>query len=305
MSSHPFRRAARLLPAAVLIAVLASSCGSAGSPPSSSGGATAQGQTAGASSGAPPASSAAPTSGATALPAPVADSQQAILQTQVSNDIAALDRGVLTYTRVTTLTTGQSLMFSVSVTDIGRVPTGTIPASETAADLGRGVDPLDMPTGAYVSVQVSCTNITCDSRPPSVPPQPVFSVGQAFWWYWQLTAPSRPGRAQITVTAYAYQGTSAQVLAPLPRPLILPLIIRPAKGYRPPPTPVAEGPAASSSGGSSSSLEPVLLTGLFVLLGAVISGTIPLIIKRRKHGGKPEPPADPGGASPPADPGGA
>lgn len=204
---------------------------------------------------------------------------QAVLQTELANDIRALDQGVLTYSELGVLRTGEVARFSVSVTDIGKNPSKSMSASETSAVIGRGVDPNDVPTGAYVSVQVSCTNISCDSQPSSVPHLPVFVTGQSAWWYWQITAPSQPGHAQITISEYAYEGLSATaVLGQLNPPLTISLTVKPSKAYRPP------SPKANLAGGASgpSTLELALIGGFFAIIAAIIGGAIPLLARRKK-----------------------
>src|SRR5260370_40539664 len=85
----------------------------------------------------------------------------------------ALDRGVLTYSTLTTLQVQQTTSFDVKVTDVGRGPECSAFARESR---GRFVAPQDVPTGGIVSVQsicsggLACTPLSSSTRQASARP---------------------------------------------------------------------------------------------------------------------------------------
>ena len=123
-------------------------------------------------------------------------------------DDRALDRGVLTYSKLTTLQVQQTTSFDVKVTDVGKGPERSAFARESR---GRFVAPQDVPTGGIVSVQgicswgLACTPLSSSTR------QAIARPGQSATWRWEVAARS-PGEARILVIATTYGRRSKIVL---------------------------------------------------------------------------------------------
>jgi Superinfection immunity protein len=122
-------------------------------------------------------------------------------------DHPARDRGVLTYSRLTTVQARQTISFEVEVTDVGRGPErGTF----ARVSGGRFVAPQDVPTGGIVSVQSICSKgLTCTSR--SSARQAIAGPGRSAMWRWDVAAKS-PGEARILLVATSYRRGSKIVL---------------------------------------------------------------------------------------------
>ena len=209
-----------------------------------------------------------------AIGAPV----QLVVKTAIQQDIGVLDSGVLTYSRLTTMNTGESTEFSVSVTDTGMTPKGVIPAQEVSALIGRVVYPDDVPTGGYVGVQItSCVGLSCQSQ--STPTQAVAVVNQVAWWYWLVTA-VKSGPAVISLTAATYEGLSTKVLKA--ETIIVNVNVRSSKSYQPPsraPAVSSSAPAANqgtNSGGPSTPVWVLVTVGVAFIgvAGAVAAALI-------------------------------
>jgi Superinfection immunity protein len=123
-------------------------------------------------------------------------------------DAPALDRGVLTYSKLTVVQARQTTSFEVEVTDVGRGPERSAFARVSG---GRFVAPQDVPTGGIVSVQSICSNgLTCTSR--SSARRVIAGPGRSATWRWDVAARS-PGQARILIVATSYRRRSGTVLA--------------------------------------------------------------------------------------------
>jgi hypothetical protein len=140
-------------------------------------------------------------------------------------DDQALDRGVLSYSDLTTMPVRQAATFYVHVTDVGK-------GRETTAFVrdsnGMLIARQDVPTGGIVSVQGSCSgNLACTS-PPFSPRRLIPTVGRSASWQWQVTANS-PGDARILLVATTYAANSD---IPLNRtPVAVDIKVRPTPVY--------------------------------------------------------------------------
>lgn len=155
--------------------------------------------------GAAPTGTGAEPSGATGTAAPIPG--QDIYKAMLKRDVQALDRGVLAYSPIGSLKTGNSTAFDVSITDVGRG------AQETTVTKvgGQAVFQQDVPTGGIVGIKiVDCQNLMCDSE--SSVTQPVLSRGDKATWWWQITA-RRPGSAEIKLRVDTYDQGSQQTLS--------------------------------------------------------------------------------------------
>jgi len=123
-------------------------------------------------------------------------------------DDRALDRGVLTYSKLTTLQVQQTTSFDVKVTDVGRGPERSAFARESR---GRFVAPQDVPTGGIVSVQSICSGGLACTPLSSSTRQAIARPGQSATWRWQVAARS-PGQARILIIATTYGRRSKIVL---------------------------------------------------------------------------------------------
>jgi Superinfection immunity protein len=119
----------------------------------------------------------------------------------------ALDRGVMTYSKLTVMQARQTASFQVEVTDVGRGPERS---AATRVPGARIVAPQDVPMGGIVSVQIVCSNgLTCTSR--SSVRQVIASQGRSGVWRWNVAAGS-PGEAWILLVATSYRRGSNAVL---------------------------------------------------------------------------------------------
>jgi Superinfection immunity protein len=138
---------------------------------------------------------------------PVPGPSPQIFTMKLVNDHPRLDRGVLTYTDLTTLQVRQTALLDVQVTDVGR---GMESTAFTRQLRGRLAAPQDVPTGGVVSVQIACgSGLTCTPR--SVPArQRIVGVGRSGTWAWDVAATS-PGNTRIMLTAIRYRGDTQAV----------------------------------------------------------------------------------------------
>jgi hypothetical protein len=119
----------------------------------------------------------------------------------------ARDRGVLTYSKLTTVQARQTTSFEVEVTDVGRGPERGAFARVSGS---RFVAPQDVPTGGIVSVQSICSNgLTCTPR--SSARQAIARPGWSATWRWDVAARS-PGEARILLVVTSYRRRSKIVL---------------------------------------------------------------------------------------------
>jgi hypothetical protein len=119
---------------------------------------------------------------------------------RLRGDAPARDRGVLTYSTLTSLQVQQTASFDVEVTDVGRGPERSAFARESR---GWSVAPQDVPAGGYVSVQSICGGgLTCEPRFPSTR-QAVTGPGRSATWRWDVSARS-PGTGRILLVATSY-----------------------------------------------------------------------------------------------------
>lgn len=181
--------------AAISIGALTAACSSSGAPP-------------------PPPAAAAPvavvpaTNPATQAP-PTADKQ--LQSTKTVGADSALDRGILTYTPLTTLAIDTPVEFSITVIDVGRGPQLT---SAPTKYHGQAVDPYDIPTSAGVEVQIVCSSdLRCQDQTSQdsqfVNPQ------RAGYWRWSVTA-QNPGTAFIGIIAVTYEEGSGAFIHSTP-----------------------------------------------------------------------------------------
>ena len=132
-----------------------------------------------------------------------------IFTMRLAHNHPRLDRGVLTYSELTTLQVRQAAPFEVQVTDVGRGPERT---AFTRQLRGRLAAPQDVPTGGVVSVQITCgSELTCTPGPAPVR-QAIFGNGRSGAWTWDVAA-TAPGHPQILLTAIRYRGNSQVVRA--------------------------------------------------------------------------------------------
>jgi hypothetical protein len=136
-----------------------------------------------------------------------AEPPQTLYAARLLADRRALDRGVLSYSRIGGLATATTASFEVTVTDVGNGPQL---AQVTEFD-GMNVYQQDVPTGGIVGVQiVNCARLVCTSESNLM--QPVLEKGQQATWLWTITA-GTPGPALITLRADTYDQGSTQTLS--------------------------------------------------------------------------------------------
>jgi hypothetical protein len=141
--------------------------------------------------------------------APIA--RQQLHSARTAANYSALDRGMLIYTPLRTLQTGAPVELDVTVIDIGRGPQLT---SAPTMYNGNAVDPYDIPTSAYVTVQIICTSdLICQSLTPQNG-QFVDRQNEGLW-AWRLTA-QNPGTALIGIMAVTYKKGSNTFLHATP-----------------------------------------------------------------------------------------
>jgi hypothetical protein len=134
-------------------------------------------------------------------------SLQQLLQRDIKRDQEALDKGALTYHRPGRLYPNKPFTLRVTVTDIGKHPTGVWSAAYLSYTLGLVVYPGDVPTGGIVSLSATlCANLRCNSLDAG-PTQAIVGLGSSASWSWQLV-PEQPGKASITLAASIYDGYS-------------------------------------------------------------------------------------------------
>lgn len=130
-----------------------------------------------------------------------------IASMRLLHDARALDRGVLTYSMLTSLQVQQTTSFYVEVTDVGKGPERSPFAPESH---GWVVAPQDVPAGGFVSVRSICSGgLTCVPR-FSAARQAVTGPGRSATWRWDVAARS-PGEARILLIATSY-GRRAKIV---------------------------------------------------------------------------------------------
>jgi hypothetical protein len=154
----------------------------------------------GSGSAAPPIAIVPATNPVTQAPS-TADQQLQSIKT-VGPDVA-LDRGILTYTPLTTLAVDAPVEFYITVIDVGRGPQLT---SVPTKYHGQAVDPYNIPTSAGVEVKIVCSSdLQCQDQTSQdsqfVNPQ------REGYWRWSVTA-QNPGTAFIDITAVTYDKDS-------------------------------------------------------------------------------------------------
>ena len=179
--------------AAISIGALTAACSSsAGSPPSA----------------AAPVAIVPATNPATQAPS-TADKQ--LQSTKTVGADSGLDRGILTYTPLTTLAIDAPVQFYITVIDVGRGPQLT---SAPTKYHGQAVDPYDIPTSAGVEVQIVCSSdLQCQDQTSQdsqfVNPQ------REGYWRWSVTA-QNPGTAFIGIIAVTYEKGSGAFIHSTP-----------------------------------------------------------------------------------------
>jgi hypothetical protein len=139
-------------------------------------------------------------------------SVQQLLQKRLKRDQLALDRGALTYSRLTRLYTNVPTTFTATVTDLGKHPHGDLTAAELSSALGLVVYPGDVPTGGIVELRISvCADLKCHPLNTSAK-QAVAVEGSQRSWSWRLT-PRLPGLASIVIVATIYDGETDATLS--------------------------------------------------------------------------------------------
>ena len=130
-----------------------------------------------------------------------------IMTMKLQGDAPARDRGVLTYSMLTSLPVQQTTSFEVEVTDVGKGPERNAFAQESQ---GWFVAPQDVPAGGSVSVQSICSGgLTCVPR-FSLTRQAVTGPGRSATWRWDVAARS-PGEGRIRLIATSY-GRRAKIV---------------------------------------------------------------------------------------------
>jgi Superinfection immunity protein len=126
---------------------------------------------------------------------------------RLRGDAPARDRGVLTYSMLTSLPVQQTTSFDVEVTDVGKGPERKAFAQESH---GWFVAPQDVPAGGFVSVQSICSGgVTCVPRFSSTR-QAVAGPGRSATWRWDVAARS-PGEGRILLIVTSY-GRRAKIV---------------------------------------------------------------------------------------------
>lgn len=209
----------------------------------------------------------------------VAGNGQVFVVTRLRQDYSALDRGVLAYTPIKTLETGQSTSLYAFVTDIGkRAPKQTASVSEVSKESGLTVYPYDVPTGGIVSLHVTCSNLQCQEM--TAARQAVVIVGQPVEWVWFVTA-SSPGPAMITLAADTYDQLTDTVLRE--ETVQISVIVQATAAYKHRRA-AAATPATGSGGGGNGG---VVLGGIFAIIAAAVGAIITRVQfgkrKKRRH----------------------
>jgi Superinfection immunity protein len=132
---------------------------------------------------------------------------QEIATMRLRGDALARDRGVLTYSMLTSMPVQQTTSFDVEVTDVGKGPERSAFAQESQ---GWFVAPQDVPAGGFVSVQSLCSGgLTCVPRFSSTR-QAVTGPGRSATWRWDVAARS-PGEGRILLVVTSY-GRRAKIV---------------------------------------------------------------------------------------------
>lgn len=205
------------VPGRCIAMVTATSIGALTAACSGSGGAVSS-----AGAGSTAASSAAPADLPVVAPATNPPLKSVIL----AEDYNALDRGVLTYTTLTTLPVAVSAEFHVTVVDVGR---GAQLTSAPTRYHNQSVDPYDVPTAAEIAVQLICTaGLTCQGQTKQN--SQYVGPNRAGTWVWRITA-QNPGTALIGIVAVTYEKGSDAFLHTTPL-WAVPLTVQAAAGER-------------------------------------------------------------------------
>jgi hypothetical protein len=126
---------------------------------------------------------------------------------RLTSDDRARDRGVLAYSKLSTVPVGQAIWFDVEVADAGPGQ-GHNPFARQASHWL--VAPNDIPVAGAVSVRIICsTRVTCTPRSPGA--QLITGPGRSAAWRWQVAARS-PGEARILLVVTSYGHRAGHVL---------------------------------------------------------------------------------------------
>ena len=140
-------------------------------------------------------------------PTPRTGPGQEIMTMRLQDDAPVRDRGVLTYSMLTSLQVQQTTSFDVEVTDVGKGPERSAFARESQ---GWFVAPQDVPAGGFVSMQGICSGgLTCVPQFSSTR-QAVTGPGRSATWRWDVAARS-PGEGRIQLIATSY-GRRAKIV---------------------------------------------------------------------------------------------
>lgn len=179
--------------AAISIGALTTACGSSAEPPA----------------GATPPVAVVPATNPATLPPATPASQLHNAKTLGSG--SGLDRGILTYTPLTTLAVNAPVDFYITVVDVGRGPQLTsVPTKYN----GQAVDPYDIPTSAGVEVQIVCSgDLRCQDQ--TFADSQLVDPQQEGHWRWSVTA-LNPGTAFIGIIAVTYGRASGAFIQSTP-----------------------------------------------------------------------------------------
>jgi hypothetical protein len=120
---------------------------------------------------------------------------------------AVVRPGVLTYSRIRNLETGEQQRFTVIVTDVGDIRQQV----KITQFNGMVVYQQDVPTGGIVGIRtVACDDLTCSGL--SDVKQSVPGLGRKARWEWNLVA-GAPGLGLITLRVDTYDMGSTQTLS--------------------------------------------------------------------------------------------
>jgi hypothetical protein len=150
-----------------------------------------------------------------------------LLQSPLTAAEAALDKGVLTYRRPARLETGVPVILTLTITDIGRFPQGSLTAAKLSGTLGLTVYPGDVPTGGIVGLRTSlCSNLTCQPL-DRIATQVIAGQGEQRSWSWELT-PEQPGSASVVISTSIYIGAISSPIVQKVIPIEMTVMATPA-----------------------------------------------------------------------------
>jgi hypothetical protein len=135
---------------------------------------------------------------------------QDLFQQHIIQDERALDKGVLTYPALPTLKAGLPAMLSVTVTDLGEHPGGSVTNQYYSQNTDMVVYPRNVPTGGIVALHLTCVaSVYCQAL--SSTRQAIIGFSASKTWDWDLT-PLQAGSTSVTITATTYDGDTTTVL---------------------------------------------------------------------------------------------